>query len=60
MQNLYIKSLDISGRVLDLTAGRYIYQPRMQRKVQWKKFLICHGGLKGYFHVISRAEREKK
>ena len=24
MQNLYIKSLDISGRVLDLTAGRYI------------------------------------
>ena len=24
MQNLYIKSLDISGRVPDLTAGRYI------------------------------------
>ena len=24
MQNLYIKSLDISGRVLDLTTGRYI------------------------------------
>ena len=28
MQNLYIKSLDISGRVPDLTAGRYIDQPR--------------------------------
>ena len=28
IQNLYIKSLDISGRVPDLTAGRYIDQPR--------------------------------
>ena len=27
MQNLYVKSLDISGRVLDLTAGRYNEQP---------------------------------
>ena len=39
MQNLYIKSLDISGRVPDLTAGRYIDQPRGQRKVQCKKFV---------------------
>ena len=31
MQNLYIKSLDISGRVPDLTAGPYIDQPRGQR-----------------------------
>ena len=38
MQNLYIKSLDISGRVPDLTAGRYIDQPCRQRKVQCKKF----------------------
>ena len=36
MQNLYIKSLDISGRVPDLTAGRYIDQPRRQRTVQCK------------------------
>ena len=28
MQNLYIKSLDISSRVPDVTAGRYIDQPR--------------------------------
>ena len=33
-----MKSLDISGRVSDLTAGRYIDQPRRQRKVQCKKF----------------------
>ena len=37
MQNLYIKSLDISGRIPDLTVGRYIDQPRRQRKVQCKK-----------------------
>ena len=40
MQNLYIKSLDISGRVPDLTAGRYIDQLRRQRKVQCKKFVL--------------------
>ena len=40
MQNLYIKSLDISGRVADLTAGRYIDQPGRQRKVQGKKFVL--------------------
>ena len=34
MQNLYIKSLDISGTVPHLAAGRYIDQPRRQRKVQ--------------------------
>ena len=45
MQNLYIKSLNISGRVPDLTAGRYINQPRRQRKKN--------------FYVISRAEYEK-
>ena len=39
MQNLYIKSLDISGRVPDLTADRYIDQPRRQRKVQFNKFV---------------------
>ena len=39
IQNLYIKSLDISGRVPDLTAGRYIDQPRRQLKVQCKKFV---------------------
>ena len=38
MQNLYIKSLDVLGRVANLTAGRYIDQPRRQRKVQCKKF----------------------
>ena len=51
MKNLYIKSLDIWGRIPDLTAGRYIDQPRRQRKVQCKKF--CHEGLRGYFCVIS-------
>ena len=40
MQNLYIKSLDISGRIPDLTAGRYIDQARRQREVQCKKFLF--------------------
>ena len=39
MQNLCIKSLDISGRVSEPTAGRYIDQPRRQRKVQCKKFV---------------------
>ena len=39
MQNLYIKSLDISSRVPDLNAGWYIDQPRRQRKVQCKKFV---------------------
>ena len=34
MQNLHMKSLGISGRVRDLTVGRYIDQPRRQRKVQ--------------------------
>ena len=60
MQNLYIKSLDISGRVPDLTAGRYIDQPHRQRKVQCKKFVsFFHEGLTGYFYVISRAEYVK-
>ena len=35
----YIESLDISGRVPDLTAGQYIDQPRRQRKVRCKKFV---------------------
>ena len=39
IQNLYIKSVDISGRVPELTADRYIDQPRRQRKVQCKKFV---------------------
>ena len=57
MQNLYIKSLDISGTVPDLTAGRYINQPRRQRKVQCKKFISfvmkVRGGTSMWFNALN-------
>ena len=57
MQNLYIKSLDISGRVPDLIADQYIDQRNIKCNI--KNFLICREGLRGYFYVISRAEYGK-
>ena len=64
MQNLYIKSPDISGGVLDLTAGWYIDQPRRQRKVQCKKFVSfvmkVWEGISMFFHALNMKKIVKK